>query len=183
MTNEIHKRRNFFISYHHKSNFHFLKELRNRLNDGHLKDYGFKELDLAENSKFAIAKIIQYRIWASSVTVVLVGEQTGMSKWVDWEIWYSLQNLKAKGPAKRRFKPKGLLALFLPGSNHTIPQRLQGNLNSGYAIQLNWENLDKEFYTSLEKAAQNRTMTHLIQSQNKPRINPQDTWGKLKNLF
>ena len=78
------KKRNFFVSYHHQSNFHDLITLRETLHDNHIRDYGFKEQDLAESSKFTISRFIQYRIWSSSVVVVIVGDQTGKSDWIDW---------------------------------------------------------------------------------------------------
>ena len=165
-------RRNFFISYHHRSDFPYLQQLREVLKDRAIKDYGFRDLDLGENSKQSIAKEIQNRIWASSITVVLVGEMTGKSDWVDWEIWYSLRNLKGIGPSRRIFKPKGLIALFLPETQHLVPQRLQDNLDSGYALKLDWKDLQTNFYSSLEKAAEKRNSLELIRNLRKPNIQP-----------
>ncbi len=177
------RRRNFFVSYHHWSNFSFLNTLRQTLQDKHLTDYGFKDQDLAESSKFSISRLIQYRIWSSSVTVVLVGSETGVSDWIDWEIWYSLRSMEAYGPARRVFKPKGLVALFLPTERHHVPERLQANLDSGYAVRLDWENVDREFYTSLEKAYENRRNLPLIRNGSKPRINPQGFFKRFFGLF
>ncbi|HSF52291.1 MAG TPA: TIR domain-containing protein [Algoriphagus sp.] len=171
----------FFVSYHHRSSAAFLQEMRARLNDPGIKDYGFRQIDLGENSKYSISKSIQSRIWATSVTVVLVGDQTGDSDWVDWEIWYSLRKLKAIGPARRAFKPKGLLAIFLPVSQHNIPKRLKENLDSGYALSLEWKDLEKEFYKKMILAFQNRTQKHLIRNDLPPNINPQGLFGKIEN--
>ena len=173
--------RHFFTSYHHRSSCRYLQEMRARLNDGSIKDYGFREVDLGENSKYAIARDIQYRIWASSVTVVLIGDQTGSSDWVDWEIWYSLRTINTGGPSRRAFKPKGLVALFLPVQNHLIPKRLQQNLDSGYAVALRWEELETNFTKKLELAAANRSQIQLIRNQLPTKINPQGLWGKIVN--
>ena len=54
-------------------------------------------------------------IWSSSVTVVLVGSQTGASEWVDWEIWYSLRRIEAFGPAWRVFNPGEGCLIFAGG--------------------------------------------------------------------
>lgn len=148
-----------------------------------MKDYGFKEMDLSESSKYSISRKIQYRIWSSSITLVLVGEVTGLSEWVDWEIWYSLQNLKASGPARRVSKPKGLIALYLPVGKHHVPQRLQENLDTGYAVRLDWKDLGTDFYLSLEKAYQNRNLLGQIQNQMKPRINPQGIGERLLSVL
>jgi hypothetical protein len=177
------KKRNFFISYHHRSDFHFLKSLREILHVKTLRDYGFKEQDLAESTKFKISRYIQYRIWASSVTVILVGEQTGESDWIDWEIWYSLRNIKAIGPSKRIFKPKGMVAVFLPVPNHHIPGRLEANLDSGYALRLNWEEVGQDFYACLERAYLNRENLQLIKNETQPRINPQGLINRFLNWF
>ncbi|MBN7813407.1 TIR domain-containing protein [Algoriphagus sp. H41] len=176
-------RRNFFVSYHHRSNFQFLMDLRGTLQDSHMRDYGFRDLDLSESSKYGISRQIQHRIWSSSVTLVLVGEKTGGSDWVDWEIWYSLQKVKASGPARRVSNPKGLVALFLPVGQHHVPKRLLENLDSGYAVRLDWKDIAERFYPSLEQAYKNRTSFHLIRNIQKPKINPQGLLGRIIEWF
>jgi len=173
--------RHFFVSYHHRSSVGFLEQMRQRLNDPNVKDYGFRQVDLGENSKYTISRSIQNRIWASSVTVVLVGDQTAGSDWVDWEIWYSLRSLKAIGPSRRAFKPKGLLAVFLPVPNPNIPERLKQNLESGYALSMEWNELESDFYPRLEQAFDNREKKQLIRNELPPKINPQETWGRIES--
>jgi hypothetical protein len=175
--------RHFFISYHHSSTHLYLQEMRARLKDPRIKDYGFREVDLGEESKYSISRNIQYRIWASSVTVVLVGEHTGSSDWVDWEIWYSLRAMSAKGPSRRSFKPKGLVALFLPVDNLNIPRRLQENLDSGYAVALQWKDLELDFANTLDLAAESRSLSHLIRNQLPTKIKPQSPWGIVGDWF
>ena len=156
---------NCFISYHHKSNFNHLIDLREKFDNQTFKDYGFKDENLDESSKYFISRKIQYRIWASSVSIVLVGEKTGMSKWIDWEIWYSLRSLSRWDFPEIRSKPKGLMAIFLPSSNHHIPYRLKWNLDSGYAIKLDWSDLEFELDNALDQSVRNRDKTHLIRNR------------------
>ena len=165
-------RRNLFFSYHHRSCYQYLKQLRELLADPNIYDYGFKEDDLSEESKYHISKKIQYRIWTSSVTVVLVGDETASSLWVDWEVWYSLQKFNDAKVKRRSFKPKGLLVVYLPVAQHTMPSRLQENIQSGYAVQIGWSEIPELFYKKVDEAYVNRAKTYLIRNEKPPNINP-----------
>ena len=153
------------MSYHHDSDNAYLKELRAKFHDKKFADYGFKEEDLGESSKRSISKKIQSRLWSSSVTIVLVGEKTRESSWIDWEIWYSLQSFRNSKIARRRFKPKGLLAIYLPVKTHNIPKRLKENIDSGYAEEIKWNELDTMFDAKIKKAYSNRVNIHLIRNK------------------
>ncbi|MCL6257473.1 TIR domain-containing protein [Aquiflexum sp. TKW24L] len=173
-------KRNLFFSYHHRSDVSYLLDLRKKLVGYKVSDYGFKELDLGEESKYRISRRIQYRIWSSSVVVVLVGERTGNSAWVEWEIGYALRSIRAKGPQKRIFNPKGLIALLLPTENPTMPKILQDQIDSGYAVTLEWNDVDKKFSEAIEQAIENRGNVGLINHTIKPKIHPQ---GFLNRVF
>ncbi|MEO1437909.1 MAG: TIR domain-containing protein [Bacteroidota bacterium] len=179
------KRRNYFISYHHSSDLKYLKALRKKFQEKKFNDYGFKEEDLGEASKRFISKKIQSRLWSSSITIVLVGEQTGSSAWIDWEIWYSLQSYRSKKVTRRQFKPKGLLAIFLPVEIHHIPSRLQANLDSGYAVAIQWNDLLEEFDAKIEESYQNRSQTDLIRNKQPLMDNPRTPFNylSLSGLF
>lgn len=140
------------------------------------KDYGFKIQDLGEMSKYGVSRRIQYRIWSSSVTIVLVGETTGQSKWVDWEIWYSLREISGRVIRRRIFYPKGLIAIYLPVECHCVPQRLKKNLESGYARGLDWINIENELENLIAEVAKSRYLNEtkkLIRNDEKPEVNPQ----------
>lgn len=169
MKNVIH---NCFMSYHHSSDYSYLKQLREKIVGRNLSDYGFKEEDLGENSKYYISRKIQYRIWSSSVVIVLIGEKTGESGWIDWEIWYSLQNFRSSKVKRRAFKPKGIVALYLPVKKHNIPERLQANIDNGYAVELKWDEIEDLFDIKIKEAYINRKNVHLIQNQLKLKENP-----------
>ncbi len=112
------KVRNCFVSYHHERDQHYVRKLR----------------------KLAIFQTIRYirkfaiRPRACSVTVVLIVERTGHINWIDWEIWASLRAYNHPLDPMKSFKPNGLLAIFLPVESHSVPNGLQDNIDSGYAV-------------------------------------------------
>ena len=172
-------RTNYFFSYHHNSDLKYLKELRNRLKITSYGDFGFKDEDLGNETNRKIAKKIQYRLWSSSITIVLVGSETGNSSWIDWEIWYSLQRYYNKRHPRRSYKPKGLLALYLPVEIHNIPKRLAENIESGYAKEIRWEELEINFEDRVSQAINNRKALHLIRNQRALQDNPRALFGEL----
>lgn len=166
---------NFFISYRHKPDFSYLDMLRQKFkqigfSENDFKDYGFKNESLARFSKEFISNKIKKRIWASSITLVLVGERTAKSTWVNWEIWYSLRHLKRRDYPNIRSNPKGLVALFLPVQHHSVPKRLQQNLDSGYALRLDWHEFDDKFDAVIAQAQTIRNEKHRIKNRMTPSL-------------
>jgi len=136
--------RNCFISYHHKNDQSYLNELR-RLKDGmKVADYSLKD-DIGYLSDETIYKKIRDKMRSCSVTIVLIGSETGNRKWIDSEIWASLRGYKHPTTSLKSFRPNGLLCIFLPGLNHSIPPRLQDNIDSGYAVSMRWKNIERDF--------------------------------------
>lgn len=172
------RKRNIFFSYHHSSDVSYLVDLRKNLTGYNVSDYGFKEIDLGEESKYRISRKIQYRIWSSSVVIVLVGEETGSSAWVEWEIGYALRSIRARGPKNRIFKPKGIIALILPTKKPNLPKILQNQIDSGYAVTLEWDKFNGQFSTAVELAIENRKNSCLINRAIKPKINPQGFFNR-----
>ena len=72
---------------------------------------------------------IRPRIANSSVTIILLGQETGGRWWCDWEIYYSL--LKTSDNDRN-----GLLGILLPNKRHSIPKRLSDNLHMGKIINM-----------------------------------------------
>jgi len=173
------------MSYHHSSDLISLLELRDKFKNKKFGDYGFKEKDLGESTKWKISKEIQSRLWSSSITIVLIGEKTGDSSWIDWEIWYSLQNFRDPKVSRRRFKPKGLVALYLNTENHNVPKRLQENIDSGYAVEIYWNELDSVFDDKISQAYKNRKQIELIKNEIPLKDNPRKKFSSLslKGLF
>ncbi|MFY0630923.1 MAG: TIR domain-containing protein [Flavobacteriaceae bacterium] len=177
------QKRNYFMSYHHSSDYHYLVKLREKFKNKTFSDYGFKDEDLGEASKSMISKKIQSRIWSSSITIVLVGENTGDSDWIDWEIWYSLRELQGTKVSRRKFNPKGILAIFLPTEKHNVPKRLQENLDSKYAKKIYWDELDDLFDDVIQEVYQNRKNTHLIRNNLTTRKNTTNYLVLVRRFF
>ena len=144
-----------FISYHHANDQKRADYLK--------KQYGndvFIDRSLGQpfpdymSDEEILAKIRQDYLKDSTVTVVLVGSETYKRKWVDWEIYASLR------PYGERTR-NGLLGIRLPGAT-TLPARLQDNVDSGYAVLMDWENISWQLENKIDEAFYNRDFTSLI---------------------
>ena len=149
------KIRNCFVSYHHEYDQEYIAKLRKIIKKMKVYDHSLKT-DIGSLTDETIYKKIRRKMYNCSVTVVLVGEKTGFRKWIDWEIWASLRNYKHPYDPQKSFKPNGLLAVFLPCESYSIPDRLQDNIDSGYVVCMDWENLEAEFQQKVELAYTNR---------------------------
>jgi len=124
--------KNVFVSYSHrldqteaddfKDKFGFQRNVfsdRSLENEdiGHLTDDTIKD------------NYIRPKIKNSSVTIILIGKETGGRWWCDWEIYYSL--LKTVNNNRN-----GLLGILLPNKQHWIPSRLNKNRNMGKIISM-----------------------------------------------
>jgi hypothetical protein len=155
------KTRNYFVCYHHAYDTDFLEDLREMKSGMKVADYSLKE-DISHLTEQTIYKKIRDKMRNCSVTIILVGSRTGHRKWIDWELWASLRGYAHPTDPYKSFKPNGLLAIFLPGS-HSIPERLQDNIDSGYAVCMKWENFEEDFESKVNFAHWKRTNnTHKI---------------------
>lgn len=136
------KRLKCFISYYHDDDKKYVKKLRKIYEQIVVSDYSL-DTDLSTNtSDEQIYENIKFRMNNCTVTIVLIGENTGRRKWVDWELWASLNPFISKTIKHRdTFRPNGILAVYLPGKKHSIPKRLQDNINSGYVIKMHWNSI------------------------------------------
>lgn len=140
--------RNFFVSYHHENDQAYLRRLRLLKQGMKVADYSLKD-DISEYTDEQIYQVIRNKMRACSVTIVLIGERTGHRKWIDWELWASLRGYKNSRDPKRSFKPKGILAIYLPTSSHSVPERLQANIESGYAVSMRWKNIERDLQSKI----------------------------------
>lgn len=146
-----------FVSYHHdydqlKANY--LRETygaNNTLIDRSLSD----AYDSASND-YILQQIRTYHLKESTVTIVLIGSETAKRKWVDWEIYSSL---RPYGGRSRN----GLLGIFLPTAGGT-PARLQDNIDSGYAVTMDWRNISWQLESKIEQAFNNRFYDSLVRN-------------------
>lgn len=147
--------RNCFVSYHHDYDQEYLAKLRKIIKKMKVSDFSLKD-DIGHYTDETIYKKIRRKMYNCSVTVILVGEKTGHRKWIDWEIWASLRSYKHPYDPQKSFRPNGLLAVFLPSNSYSIPDRLQDNIDSGYVVCMDWEDLETEFQEKVELAYKNR---------------------------
>jgi hypothetical protein len=123
-----------FISHYHadsKAVNEFVEKFANQENIFTPKIVG-DEYDTtikSDDADYIMRKIREDYLTDSTVTIVLIGDETYKRKYVDWEIASTLRN----DPNNKR---SGLIGIFLPNKNSKntiIPERLQDNINSGYA--------------------------------------------------
>lgn len=150
------KTRNCFVSYHHERDQKYISKLRKVITEMKVADYSLKD-DIGHLTDDTIYKKVREKMRSCSVTVVLIGEQTGHRKWIDWEIWASLRGYTHPSDPYKSFKPNGLLGIFLPVESHSVPNRLQDNIDSGFAVSMKWENLERDFESKVNYAYWNRT--------------------------
>ncbi|WP_144597300.1 MULTISPECIES: TIR domain-containing protein [Bacillus] len=155
--------RKVFVSYHHgkdQSRANYLRTVYGR--DNTLIDRSLPEaLDSSDNDY--ILSIIRTRhLKNSTVTIVLVGEETYKRKWVDWEIYSSLRTYSDR-------TRNGLLAIMLPGAN-VVPARLQDNIDSGYAVMMRWENISHQLESKIEEAYSKRQFPELVKNWRPRRV-------------
>lgn len=141
-------KRKVFVSYHHGGDQLYYNEF-SRIFSGTLEIFEDTSLERAYNSDdadYVRWAIRQNNITGSSCTIVLCGTQTYERKYVDWEIKATLD------------KQHGLIGVWLPtlpllGNGTQKPDRLQDNLDSGYAKWLQWGNLTPETLRLIIEAA------------------------------
>lgn len=164
------KRPTCFISYYHKDDQKYVTQLREIYQRISVSDASLKK-DISYKSEDRIYERIKYHLNHSAVLVVLIGKNTANRKWIDWEIWAALQPFRNKAIKYRdEFRPCGILAVFLPSiKNHSIPKRLQDNIDSGYVVSMEWNSIakNKNFVRKLILAERMRKKTFLINNNRK----------------
>ena len=104
--------RNVFVSYSHRLDQSDADDFRRKFGDS------LENLDIGYLSDDTIKdNYIRPKIRQSSVTIVLIGKDTGGRWWVDWEIYYSM--LKTVGNERN-----GVLGILFPNKEHNIPNRI-----------------------------------------------------------
>lgn len=118
-------KRRVFISYHHKYEQQVVDDFVRTFSD-YYEVFTDRSLERAANSEDVeyLNQVCRDAIDGTSVTIVMIGSQTGCRKFVDWEIRYSLHC------------KHGLLAISRPGLpswQACLPERLKDNRRSGFA--------------------------------------------------
>lgn len=105
----------------------------------------------SNNTDYVMRRIRELYLEDSTVTLVLVGQCTWARRYVDWEVQSSLRQ-----PANGL--PNGLVAIQLADNYRTLPNRVQLNVNSGYAKFYKYPQSQDSFIRIIEEAFQARTM-------------------------
>lgn len=145
--------RNFFVSYSHRLDQNETDEFRKKFGNSSIvfSDRTLENRDLSDLTDDAIKNdYIRPQLKMSSVTIVLIGAETGGRWWVDWEIYCSLR--KSTGNERN-----GILGVLLTNKQHNVPQRILDNPN-------NWEVIKmpvsaKELEEAIERAYNKRYNT------------------------
>jgi hypothetical protein len=144
-------KRRVFVSFHHQLDqwyYDYFTKYFDELYDA-ITDRSVEDPYESEDPDYIMRKIREDHIQGSSCTIVLCGENTSLRKYIDWEINATLQ------------ETHGLICVLLPScqknnwSNYVIPDRLQDNINSGYAVQETWSRIignTTQLQTSIELA-------------------------------
>lgn len=127
-------KRKVFISYHHGNDKPYYDGFINTFSDSYdvLHDNSVDRSVDSTNTNYVIQRIRDNYITGSSCTIVLCGPQTPYRKFVDWEIKATLD------------REHGLIGVNLPtnpmdnNNKYTIPDRLHDNIQSGYAVWVDW---------------------------------------------
>ena len=81
----------------------------------------------SDNTDYVMQRIRQLYLQDSTVTIVLIGRCSWARKFVDWEVQSSLRKSQSGPP------PNGLVAIQLWESYKILPNRVNLNVDSGYA--------------------------------------------------
>jgi hypothetical protein len=126
-------KRRVFVSYHHGGDLAYYDAFSKAFHDDFeaISDTSLERAIDSDNSDYVIRQLRERCITGSSCTIVLVGRNTSGRKFVDWEI-------KATLDANH-----GLIWIQLPtlpvvNGLVSVPERLNDNISSGYAVGLHW---------------------------------------------
>ena len=148
--------RNVFVSYSHRLDQDVVDEFRRKFGNDKMvfSDCSLENKDLSHLSDDTIKNnYIRPQLRLSSVTIVLIGAETGGRWWVDWEIYYSM--LKTVGNERN-----GVLGILLPNKEHNIPNRILEN--SDYCEVISMPHSKFELEQAIERAYSKRfTMPNL----------------------
>jgi hypothetical protein len=130
-------KRKVFVSYHHGGDQVYYDAFSRTFCDDYdvITDNSLGRRIDSEDVNYVIQRIRGEYVTGSSCSIVLVGKDTWGRKYVDWEIKATLE------------KEHGLIGVQLPTApitpqnTVTVPDRLNDNIKSRYALWLTWQEL------------------------------------------
>lgn len=137
--------RKVFVSYSHRLDQSAADDFRNffAYQRDVFIDKSIRE-DIGEHQNETIKNRLRPLIRDASVTVVLIGKDTGGRSWVDWEIYNSLRT----GFQNER---NGLLGIRIPYKQEWVPQRLQDNIPT-MGLIIDWPSNYRSLTNAIEDA-------------------------------
>ncbi|NFN16895.1 hypothetical protein FDB52_01080 [Clostridium botulinum] len=151
-----------FVSYHHLNDQKKADYLRDAYGENNtLLDRSLDKAYEDMSDDEILAAIRKEHLKDSTVTIVLIGSKTANRKWVDWEIYSSLR------PYGERSR-NGLLGIYLPTAGEA-PERLQDNIDSGYAVTMKWESISTQLEKKINEAYENREKIELVRNSRERR--------------
>lgn len=116
-------KRKVFISYHHKGEQKVVDDFVEEFSEEYdvFTDSSLSDAADSEDAEY-LNEVCREAIKGTSITIVMIGKQTGCRKFVDWEIRYTLH------------LEHGLVGISRPNlEDACVPKRLLDNRTSGYA--------------------------------------------------
>ena len=160
-------RHKVFVSYHHEKDQAYRDCFETLFSDVHdimeSRSVQIGDIDANLNTETVRQIIRNDYLQDSTVTVVLVGEETWKRKHVDWEISASISQTKASDRS-------GLIGIFLPThsdygrdkySPYIIPPRLYRNVECGFAKWYDWDINPDRVQTWIHEAFERRKQKNL----------------------
>lgn len=157
-------KRKIFVSYHHDNDQWYADQLKSMASDYEIfTDRSLDRRINSANTDYVQWKIKEEYLKGTSVTVVLCGAETYKRKYVDWEIYHTLE------------LRHGLIGIFLPqcpvshNGGYIPPARLSDN--NGYVIYEKWSDfLMLSFNQSLEHAFERSQSKTLFINNNREKM-------------
>ncbi|BCG97760.1 hypothetical protein MesoLj131a_66240 (plasmid) [Mesorhizobium sp. 131-2-1] len=130
-------RREVFVSYHHRGDQAYYDAFSRMFHDSLrlITDNSLERKVDSNDPGYIMRRIREHHLHGSSCTIVLCGADTWRRKFVDWEIYASLD------------QQMGLVGVRLPtlllaaNGGTAKPQRLQDNIDSAYAPWVQWNDI------------------------------------------
>jgi len=118
-------KRKVFISFHHKGEQGVVEDFVEKFSEDYevFTDSSLSDAADSEDTEY-LNQVCREAIKGTSVTIVMIGKQTGCRKFVDWAIRYTL------------YLEHGLVGISRPDledGDACVPKRLSDNRTSGYA--------------------------------------------------
>lgn len=147
-----------FISYHHDNDQAWYDRFSRLFSDIYdlVTDSSLDRLIDSDDPDYVMRRIREKYITGTSITIVLCGSETWKRKYVDWEIYATLD------------KQHALLGIVLPGvtsdynGRHLVPDRLATSVDAGYANWIYWDEDPNVISTAIDAAKLKSGNTALI---------------------